>query len=531
MTQIDTSKAPLHGNGLMSEESDAHRLSNLMTPVLEVLHRDTKFEFLLLDQRLKNEEIMIVVDAAGKILGSIGCHEIMEAITGNSPNLKVGDIMIPVKESVPITASHHEARNALIRSNLRFLPVTDDGKPVGVLWATSLLIAMTQSYRLKQEELVRAQETDKSRDEFLGILLHDIRSPLAVISSCCDLLELNSPNLSATQIDFIETIKGNMARCLALSEDLLRYGKLNDGINLNPEIVEIHIVLDELVENLKIIGLQKYGVLLETDWCGPVGIQIDRIKFGQIIDNLVINAFKVTPRGKRVFLKTHLIDDFQRFNKALRVEVTDEGPGIPGEKVRAIFEKYSQLDNQQGAPGGVGLGLGIVAKFVRLHNGEIHVDEGGQDSGRGATFVLTFPNASILRVNSLRETIKGYLKILIVDDDEDIRDTLVAGFHGLPYDIRTAADGVQGFQLFSTWGPDLVVADMRMPGKNGLELFHEIRLLNPKIGLLLISGALEDYSTLKIDAAFSPDGYLSKPFSTKALTDLVAKILEKCAPI
>jgi signal transduction histidine kinase len=502
-------------------------IASIMTPLKGVITGGTKLESLLSHEDLKSDGILVVVDASGKLLGTLGPNELMVAIEKKSSDLTAREIMAPPRETLLSSASHHDACQAFIRSHLQYVVVTENDKPAGILWASHSLAAMTQSYRSIFEEFTLSQEKVKYRDDFLGILLHDIRSPLGAMSACCDLIKLQSKDLPKSHLNLIDTIKRNIDRCVSLASDLLDFGKLNDGINVNLEIVEIHSVLDELTHNLKLIGNQKYGVTLSTDWCGSIGIQVDRTRFGQIIDNLVINAFKVTPRGKNVYIKTMLVDDFKRHNKSLRFDIIDEGPGIPANQLKTIFDKYTQLDNHQNEASGVGLGLSIVAQFVRLHNGDIYVDGGGEDTGLGATFSVSIPNASILRVDSLREAVKGLVKLLIVDDDEDIRETLVDAFRGLPYEIRTAIDGEQGFSLFSTWNPDLVISDMRMPKKTGLELFHDIRSVNDKTGLILVSGALEDFSDINIKSAFKPDGFLAKPFVSADLVGMVAKILKR----
>ena len=277
-----------------------------------------------------------------------------------------------------------------------------------------------------------------------------------------------------------------------------------------------------------ILGSQKFGVSITTDWCGSVGIQLDRGRFSQIIDNLINNAFKVTPRGKNITVKTDLIDDFKRDNKSLRIQIIDEGPGIPRNKIAEIFDKYTQIDtNQSGAPTGIGLGLSIVAQFVRLHNGEINVDGGGENTGRGANFSLHFPNASILSTESVRQTAKGLSKVLIVDDDEDILGTIIDALREMPLDIRTAADGVEAFAMFLTWDPDLVISDVKMPEKNGIELLNDIKHSSPGTPVILLSGALEDFGEGDIQTTLKPEAYLAKPFVSADLIATVETLLKQ----
>jgi signal transduction histidine kinase/ActR/RegA family two-component response regulator len=506
---------------------ESQTVSTLMSPLLGVIFEETPFETIVQDERLKESNVMFVVDKAGTLVGSVGSNELIAGMKKKSVGLIAREIMNPSKVSLPSTASHLEANQVLIQNALPFVAITESGKPVGILWAAKSLSAMTQSYSAMFQQLVQTQERLKFRDEFVGILLHDIRSPLGAIGACCDMLKLQNKNLPESQLNFIATIKRNIARCVAMSEDLLHFSKVNDGMKINSEMVEIHSLLGDLTFNLGLVGSQKYGVTLVTNWCGGVGIQVDRMKFGQIIDNLVTNAFKVTPSGKKVTITTSLVDDFKRHNSALRIEITDEGPGIPKAQLKLVFDKYTQLGNQQEAASGVGLGLSIVAQLVRLHNGEIYVEGGGEVAGQGATFAVTLPNASILRVQSLQETIKGHSKILVVDDDEDVRETIVDTFRGVPYEIRQASDGAEGLSLFQAWDPDVVVSDMRMPKKNGLELLYDIRNTNGKTGLILLSGALEDFAPSMIYENFKPDVYLEKPFAAKELLDAVANLLKK----
>ena len=506
----------------MHAEPEQLKISDIMTPVKEFVLESMQVTDLPGNNRLNDLGVLLVVDASGNLVGAIREREVLTAQTKSTAALKASDIMIPIKESLTPTSSLHDANQLLINSKLRFVVVTDNHKPVGIVWTDSALAALTNSYREKYEQWRIAQTQISYRDEFLGILVHDLRSPLGAITACCDLIKMGSDDLPKSHTDLLDTIKKNAYRCIDLATDLLDFGKLNSGMTITLDVIDAHAVLDEITSNLKLIGSQEYGVHLKTIWCEPVNIKIDRGRFSEIIDNLVINAFKVTPKGKTVTIKTDLIDDFKRNNKSLRIQISDEGPGIPRDKISSIFDKYTQLDSK-GARSGVGLGLSIVAQFVRLHNGEIHVDGG---HGSGATFSIYMPNAEIIKTISLTSSASGKRKVLVVDDDDAIRNVIAACVSNLA-EVRTAADGVEGYAIFESWDPDLILSDVKMPAKNGIELLNDVKHASPGTPVVLISGALDAFGTGEIKSSLKPDAYLPKPFVTADLINIVNKLLNE----
>jgi signal transduction histidine kinase/CheY-like chemotaxis protein len=512
----------------MSKNTDDLKISDIMKPVTQSIPESMPVDQISKMDWIARDGVGLVVNAKGELTGALREKEVLLAMVHGRNSDSAASIMIPVSETISPQASHHEASKLLLRSHQRFLPVVDGKRPVGIVWTDSSLSAMTTAYRAKYDEWMDALAKIKYRDEFLGILVHDLRSPLSSITACCDLIKMNEEAMPPAHRDLMATIKRNAFRCINLAQDLLEFGKLNSGMNVQLDFVEIHTVLDEIVKNLDLIGRQKYGITLQTDWCGMIGAQIDRSRFTQIIDNLVNNAFKVTPRGKSVTIKTELVDDFKRNNKSIKIRVIDEGPGIPRDKVNTIFDKYTQLDTPQqgGKEQGVGLGLSIVAQFVRLHNGQIFVDGGGEGTGHGAIFTVQLPNASILKPESVKDKNTGKFKILVVDDDPDIRDTIVDALKPLAAEIRVASDGLEGYAVFVSWDPDLVLSDVKMPEKTGIELLHDIKHSSPGTPVVLLSGALEDFGDGDVQTSLKPEAYLPKPFKSQELLALVNSIMK-----
>jgi signal transduction histidine kinase len=517
----------------MPNTNDDLKISDIMKPVTQTIPESATAEQISKFDWIARDGVGLVVNAAGELIGAIREKEALLALTHSHESKIASSIMIPVSATISPQVSHHEATKLLLQSQQRFIPVVDGKRPVGIVWTDSSLNAMTIAYRAKFDEWMDALAKINYRDEFLGILVHDLRSPLSSITACCDLIKMNDEALPPAHRDLIATIKRNAFRCIDLAQDLLEFGKLNSGMNVQLDFVEIHTVLDEIVKNLDIIGRQKYGVTLKTEWCGMIGAQIDRSRFTQIIDNLVNNAFKVTPRGKSVTIKTELVDDFRRNNKSIKIRVIDEGPGIPREKVNTIFDKYTQLDTPQqgGKEQGVGLGLSIVAQFVRLHNGQIYVDGGGEGTGHGAIFTVQLPNATILKPQSVKEPESGKFKILVVDDDPDIRETILDALKPIDAEIRTASDGLEGYAVFISWDPDLVLSDVKMPEKTGIELLHDIKHASPGTPVVLLSGALEDFGDGDVQSSLKPEAYLPKPFKSQELVALVNGIIKSAVKI
>jgi signal transduction histidine kinase len=511
----------------MSLEPVEYKIAEIMTDVPEIIQHDCSYDEIIALFKKPDSSVVLVVDKNQELIGCIRHSDIFRASLSSTSQLVANQLMFKIHETVSPDSSHHEASRILLKSKLRFVPVVKNKKPIGIVWTDSSLAALSKAYRDKFDQWKDSQAKIDYRDEFLSILVHDLRSPLGSISACCDLIKMGAETLPKSYEGLLDAIKKNAGRCLHLAQDLLEFGKLNAGMNVELEIVEIHNVLDDIIHNLSILGESQYGVTIHRNWCGSIGIQIDRTRFHQIIDNLVVNAFKVTPRGKSITITTDLIDDFKRDNKALRIQITDQGPGIPKAKISEIFDKYSQLDNSDQSKNGVGLGLSIVAQFVRLHNGDIQVDGGGEQTGHGATFSIVLPNASILNQENMRGSNKDKKKILVVDDDEDVRDIIIDALDGKSFDIRTAEDGLEAFSLFLTWDPDLVITDMKMPHKNGIELIYDIKQANPNTPIILLSGALENFTPGEVQTTIKPDLYLPKPFKSAQLLHSTNELLQQ----
>jgi signal transduction histidine kinase/ActR/RegA family two-component response regulator len=511
----------------MTQDHDDLKIADLITPISGVFSGSAAVASILTWPTIRTEGLVFVVDDKDQLIGAIQQKEIVSALINKAEQAPLKDIMIPLKESVTKDSTYRNISELLVKTRLRFAPVTENGRPVGVVWTDSSIAALYRAYREKFEQWKDGQAKIQYRDEFLGILVHDLRSPLSSISACCDLMKMGGESVPKSFVDLIETIKKNAFRCIDLAQDLLEFGKLNQGLNVDLHEKDIHTVLNDIVHNLKILGQQQYGIELKTEWCDQVSALIDIGRFTQIIDNLVINAFKVTPRGKSVTIKTDIVDDVKRSQPALRIQIIDEGPGIPRDKIASVFDKYTQLDTpQQGTQSqGVGLGLSIVSQFVRLHNGQIFVEGGGESTGHGAIFSIVLPNA-IVKESALQRKPSDQFKILVVDDDEDIRQVIVEILANLPYEVRTASDGLEAYAVFLTWNPDLVLSDVKMPEKTGIELLHDIKLDNPNIPVVLLSGALDEFASTHVKSALNPDAYLPKPFRSNELIALCKSILK-----
>ncbi len=513
----------------MTQEHEDLKIADIITPITGVFAADCPLSSVLDSPLIRKEGLVFVVDASGNLLGAIQQKEIVAALLSKNDHVLLQDIMISLKDSLTSNSTYEDASQMLIKTRLRFAPVTDKGKPIGVVWTDGSIAALYKAYREKFDQWKDGQVKIQYRDEFLGILVHDLRSPLSSISACCDLLKMDEENLPKPHLELIETIRKNAFRCIDLAQDLLEFGKLNKGLTVDLREVEAHSVLHEIANNLKILGKQQYDIELKTDWCGKVSVFIDSARFTQIIDNLVNNAFKVTPRGKSVTIKTDIVDDFKRSSKSLRIQIIDEGPGIPRDKISSIFDRYTQLDTPQqgGKEKGVGLGLSIVSQFVRLHNGQIFVEGGGESSGHGAIFSITLPNAKILDKRTLRGESQDHFKVLVVDDDKDIRELIVEALAKLPYKIRTACDGLEAYAVFLTWNPDLIITDIKMPEKTGIELLNDIKQDNPNMPVVLISGAIDEFAADAVKSALRPDAYLPKPFRQEDVVAICKNILKE----
>jgi PAS domain S-box-containing protein len=250
---------------------------------------------------------------------------------------------------------------------------------------------------LQQEQLLKAEKEKNEalivaiemKDEFLSIISHEFKTPLTVINSAIQAMELICKDeLSVKGKDFVKKIKQNAFRQLRLVNNLLDITRANAGhIKLHKSSVDIVFFTKSIVDSVNIYALQK-GIEIEyTASMKKKLVYLDEEKYERIILNLISNAIKFTPRGRSITVSVFTKVIKKRSN--ICIKIADTGVGIPEDKQSLIFERFGQVDSSLTRQAeGTGIGLSLVKKFVEAHGGEIQVDS---EIGRGSTFTILLP--------------------------------------------------------------------------------------------------------------------------------------------
>ncbi len=334
----------------------------------------------------------------------------------------------------------------------------------------------------------RANEASRLKDEFLATLSHELRTPLNAVLGYARLLRLQTLPPDKTQ-GALDTVERNATALKQIIEDVLDVSRIVVGrLRLNVEAVDLPAILQEAAGTVMPAADAK-GVRVETviePLTTPISGDPDRLL--QIVWNLLSNAIKFTPRGGKVQMRLSRVDSH------VEVTVSDTGQGIPAEFLPFVFERFRQGDASVSREhGGLGLGLAIAKQLTELHGGTITASSGGLD--QGATFTLKLPLMILHRSiaqptpaehpHSDRElpTLENVprldgVHVLAVDDEPDSLNLLRTVLEGAGAIVATAASGPEALDAIRTRAPDVIVADIGMPGMDGLQLIRAVRQLN-----------------------------------------------------
>ncbi|MEO6745776.1 MAG: ATP-binding protein [Caldimonas sp.] len=317
--------------------------------------------------------------------------------------------------------------------------------------------------RVRDAALLREQ--DRYKDEFLATLAHELRNPLAPMRFALAMLRLSNDPAKATHArEIVERQVGHMAR---LVDDLLDQSRINRGlIELRRERVALATLMEQAVEaarpDIEAAGHRFMLQLPPSD----LELDADPARIVQVIGNLLNNATKYTPDGGDIRLAAW------RSGSTAQIEVVDNGVGIPADQQGRVFHTFTQLPHSiDRAKGGLGIGLSLVKRLVEMHGGRVAVRSDGLDAGTAFTIelpVATAPAAAggLEPAPFAIGTATGR-RILVVEDNPDGREALVALLEMLGYAVQAAADGPTALQVAARFVPQVVLLDLGLPGMDG----------------------------------------------------------------
>jgi PAS domain S-box-containing protein len=373
-------------------------------------------------------------------------------------------------------------------------------------------------------ELKRAQEAlrdaDHRKDEFLGMLSHELRNPLAPIRNSLYILDRTDPSGQQAR-RAKEVATRQVAHITRLVDDLLDVTRIVRGkIELRGLDLDLAALARRTADDYRAL-ISDRGLDFEVDVPGvPVFVNGDETRLAQVLGNLLSNAAKFTPAGGRVSLTV------QVHAPRVAVHVRDTGPGIAADVLPTIFEPFTQAKQTLArSEGGLGLGLALVRGLVALHGGEVSVRS--PDGGQGTEFVvalpLTAPRATSTGQPETRATpIPRHRRVLVIDDNRDAAESLAALVGMMGHETEVAYDGFQGLRSAAERFPDVVLCDIGLPGMDGYEFARQLRARAGKraVRLVAVSGYAQPEDVAKAaEAGF--DAHVAKPPDPEKLASLL----------
>lgn len=384
----------------------------------------------------------------------------------------------------------------------------------------------TERERLEEELRQRAEElaeAHRRKDEFLAVLSHELRNPLAPVRNAVQLLEVADLS-EADRRKARDIIRRQVERLSQLVDDLLDMSRVSRGkIQLKRELVDLskHALL--AVETVLPLLEQRQQRLTHSLAAGPVWVDADPLRLEQIITNLLTNATKYTEPGGRIELATE-----RDAGKAV-LRVRDSGVGIAPEKQAHIFDLFMQADPERDvAQGGLGIGLSLVKRLVELHSGTIEVASAGLGQGSEFTVRLPLQAAKERPAPGTKEAApaegeaRRSRRILLVDDNRDGAESLAMLLRLWGHDVRVAHDGVAALKLATADIPDIALLDLGLPGLDGYQVAQRLGETGkrPRSLIALTGYGQEEDRRRTSEAGF--DHHLTKPVDLDELQAILA---------
>jgi signal transduction histidine kinase/ActR/RegA family two-component response regulator len=400
---------------------------------------------------------------------------------------------------------------------------------IGVVSTSALLLsaALAEREHLEDELRVRVGQlagADRRKDEFLAMLAHELRNPLAPIQSALEILQL--PNASSAIIAEAEEILGRQVKHLIrLVDDLLDMARISRGkIELRKEWIALETVVARAIETARPLIDARGHELTVALPPQPVMIEADPTRLAQVISNLLNNAAKYSETRGHIWLTA------RRDRDRLAIQVRDQGIGISPDVLPSIFDLFVQAERgRDRTHGGMGIGLTLVRRLVELHGGTVEALSAGP--GKGSEFTIRLPfeaptspseesRSPVSRTPASNRSAKPG-RVLIVDDNADAASSLERLLHSRGYDSHVLFDGPSALEWVDANRPAVVILDIGMPKMDGYEVARRLRRQAGGDDLLLIAlsgwGQEEDRRR-STDAGF--DAHLIKPVDLAALEAL-----------
>jgi signal transduction histidine kinase len=377
------------------------------------------------------------------------------------------------------------------------------------------------------------REANRLKDEFLAMLAHELRNPLAPIQYAVQLMR--NPVLPAAQLTWArEVIERQVGHLTRLVDDLLDVSRITRGkINVNRESLELSAIITRAVETVQpMLTQQGHELSVRVD-SRPLFVEGDLTRLTQIVGNILSNAIKYTDPGGRIELTAGVVGDDR-----IEIRVRDNGIGIEADALPAVFDLFTQASGvAERTQAGLGIGLALVKRLIELHDGEVEARSEGL--GKGSEFIVRLPRqlrdvvsttvpltAPAAAVRMPGHTRSAH-RILLADDNSDSLDSLAELLAMAGHEAYKAGDGTHALAAATQLRPDLILLDIGMPGLDGYEVARRIRAQpwGRDVTLVALTGWGQDNDRKRSgEAGF--DAHWVKPLELKRLWNLLESLPE-----
>jgi signal transduction histidine kinase len=377
--------------------------------------------------------------------------------------------------------------------------------------------------RAKAEAALK--QADRNKDEFLAMLAHELRNPLAPIVNALHLMRMN---VSDQQLAWSrEVIERQLTHLTRLVDDLLDVSRITRGkIALSREPVQVRTFIGHAVEGIQPLLDERAHTLTVDVPERSLLVNGDALRLTQALGNVLGNAVKYTDRGGHIELKA------AAQGADVEIRVRDNGIGIPSERLPLIFDLFTQLDRKSDHPqSGLGIGLALVRRLLEMHGGSVEARSEG--AGRGSEFVIRLPqlpgdmhgNGELQQAHRAEGPPVVCRRILIADDNLDALESLTEVLKLLGHEVFSASNGTLALECAARYLPDVALLDIGMPLLDGYEVARRIRAQEwgKQVTLLAVTGWGQDADRQRSRAA-GFDMHLVKPVDVDKLSELLARL-------
>ena len=407
----------------------------------------------------------------------------------------------------------------------RFNEAVDQALAESVMRYASLVESTIQVQKIAEVEL---RQSNRHKDDFLAMLAHELRNPLAPIGTAAQLLVMSPGNeVMVRQVSAI--INRQMSHLTHIVDDLLDVSRITRGlVELHTEPLDLKLIVSSAVEQAQALIEACHHQLILKLGSTPAFVEGDKTRLVQVLSNLLNNAAKYTPPNGEIVLSLDVRED------QVQLAVSDNGSGIAPNLIPHIFELFTQADRTlDRAQGGLGLGLSLVKNIITLHGGEVGAESEGL--GKGSVFTIKLP---LLKKQSATDAVNGlgelpptglavpysdWLQLMIVDDNRDAGRSLGTLLRAKGYRTLVHESAESALSDAAMPGTRVFILDIGMPGMNGYELARQLRA-NPatqRAVLIALTGYGQD-SDRAMGKAAGFDHYFVKPVDQHQLVQLLA---------